>query len=920
MYGYLYYNDGRCLGGWGWDSTNKRVVNEVQSADVVDNSTNGKIDWGFYVDDSDYYTFHSPDIEFNENIRNFNLEDYYVRIIGQVNQTSWRTEVDIDATPAIDYNGNKGYGVLLPEDVTGRPSFVLNASNSDVYNPYAYWDDLDVYASNRLTRRDDDGVFQDAYKQIDYLKYRYLIYPFHRQYLNNYSKDITIDIDNKGKDAEITVKASSDLKSKIFSTNRVFGSTILYTGDNSSKYTESTGPSYAKVFDYLFESPIKVKASTNTYINYNANINDISEPCRKNNLQVETNIYEYEGLLLGGHNGTVFSTVLYTFEDDYAEARADILERYGDTSKYEINEVSDLDNQSNTITVYAIYPKTVEGDNNLQSDNILATIKGSYPILAISPKAKGDGYLGVDSAGIQITFKSSTHAILNVKTLTKEPTLGTYPSLYLAELYKPNNINRFGGTSESAILNSVFYPCGEPVDVKQYLDGNDSLVMYGTQGDTYYQMYDCLKTCAYGGMSRNQIIEVGSFMCETHINLDGRYDKYKGVTTGLTDVTKENFNQINLGYTQNHGLFSYHTLDKDLINLNNFPNQITWTKTKTPGEIVDTWTNITLANVANAEGTMGSITSLNIYNDNLLMFQEHGIAQLGYNEKTAISTENGLPLEIASSNKFTGFAYLSKEIGCQNKWSINTSKNGVMFIDSSRKELNLVGDTIIPLSTKHGFDSFFIEQLADTSTDFVTYYDKNSRDIYYINNNYCLAFNEVTGTFTSFYNYEAVPYMCNISNHSQLFKGAKIWAAREDNNYCKFFGTIKPYWVTYISDGNDLFQSDKVFNIVETRADIFNPNGLGSTVDINPFDAIAAWNSYQKYKEFNLDGSDALYEWPAVRKFNIWRYVIPRATYDDTTIRLDRIRNPFAFIKLLKNVPDGKRAILHDTVVYFDVK
>lgn len=861
---YYTYYDGECAGGWGWD-TNNRVSNEVQSADVVDNDASGEVDWGFYVDTENYYTFHSPDIEFNETLRNFNLDDYYVRIIGQVNQTSWRTEVDIDASTAVDYNGNKGYGLLLPKDVTGKESFSINAYDSDVYNPYAYWEDLNVYASNRV-------YHNDKYKQIDYFKYKYFVYPFHRQYLNNYTKDITIDIDVKNaKDPEFTIQSSSDIKSKIFSTNRVFGSTVLYIDANEENASQSTDPAYAKVFDYSFESPIKVKANANNYINYNANINDISEPCRDSNLEITTEIYEYEGL--NDHDGG-----------------------------------------------------TVIGSNNVESQTVIASYKGSYPVLATKRKntmfLKSNTSLGNDSAGVQITFKSSTHAILNVSTLPKHNTLGVYPSLYLAELYKKNNTNRFGGTSDSAILNSIFYPCGEPVDLTDYLTNHNSLIAYGTQGDTYYMMYDCLKTCSYGGMNRNQVIEIGSFMCETHINLDGRYDKYRGVTTGLTGVTKENFNHINLGYTQNKGLFSYHTIDKDLIDLNNFPNQITWTKTKSPGEIVDVWTNITLVNTADADGTVGAITNLSIFNDKLLLFQEHGIAQVGYNEKTAISTENGIPLELANSEKYTGLGYLSREIGCQNKWSINISKNGVMFIDSSRKELNIVSDTIVPLSTKNGFDSFFIEQLDDTTTDFVTYYDKNSKDIYYINNNYCLAFNEVTGTFTSFYSYEGVPYMCNISNHSLLFKNNKVWAAREGNEYCKFYDEEyrRPYWVTIVSDGNELFQADKVFNIVETRSDVFNPNGDGLLITEDPFDTIAAWNSYQKYKEFSLDGTDPLYEWKAVRRFNIWRYIIPRATYNDTTMRFDRIRNPFTFIKLLKKEPNGNRAILHDTVVYFDVK
>lgn len=861
---HYYYYDSEVSGGYGWN-TEGRVTKEVQSADSPVTVPSTKDDWGFYVDTKDYFTFHSPDVEYNESLQTTNIQDCKLSIIGQVNQTAWCAGIDIDASTGKDYNGNTGEGLVIDHDKSRYHYTPETASTiKDVNTEFAVWRDIDVYASNAITN--------EHFKQIDYYQYDYQIYPFHRRFLNNYVRDVDIPLADTvayNTDITTTIKMSGEIKHKCFGTYRVFGDNVLY--DTSYNTIDPVNATFFVDNSYL---PIRIKQGSNV-IKYNGTVDDIAEPYRDSDEQQKSLICKYDGLF------------------------------------------TQLSGSSLNVLKHA----TVTEGTNQQTTDELLTLKGAYPILANykkrSQNTKGwiETFLAVDSEGPQIRFKSNTHIVLNLGEITDWPTRQTeLPSLYLAELTR-TVVNRYGGNSTTALKNNIFYPCGMPKTIT--FDNNFSL--YGTRGDCYYMSYDCLKTYPYSNEERNGIVEIASFNCESYINLNGRYDKYIGQMTDITNLDKTKFGLINLGYTQNKDFFSYHIIDDDDTNLNNYPNQITWTKTKTPGEIVDTWTNITLANVANAEGTMGAITSLSIFNDTLLMFQEHGIAQLGYNEKTAISTENGLPLEIASSNKFTGFAYLSKEIGCQNKWSINTSKNGIMFIDSSRKELNIVGENIISLSTKHGFDHFFIKEL-EVDDNFTTYYDKLSKDIYYLNSRCCLAFNEVSGTFTSFYNYEGITALATISNHSIVAKNDSIWALREGNNYSNYFNEDKPYKMVVCCDGGKYFQADKVFNTVETRSDVFNPDSINSTVDENPFDTIAAWTSYQKPVDFSLDGTDPLYEWSAVRKYNIWRYIVPRATYNDSTITRDRIRNPFAFIKLERKLPRGNRAIIHDMVISYDIK
>ena len=67
------------------------------------------------------------------------------------------------------------------------------------------------------------------------------------------------------------------------------------------------------------------------------------------------------------------------------------------------------------------------------------------------------------------------------------------------------------------------------------------------------------------------------------------YKRNRGQTSNFS-ITPENFNLMNDVYSQPNNFFNYRTINPNKLNLDNFHNSITWTKTKTAGELVDTWT------------------------------------------------------------------------------------------------------------------------------------------------------------------------------------------------------------------------------------------------------------------------------------------------------------------------------------------
>ena len=337
--------------------------------------------------------------------------------------------------------------------------------------------------------------------------------------------------------------------------------------------------------------------------------------------------------------------------------------------------------------------------------------------------------------------------------------------------------------------------------------------------------------------------------------------------------------------------------------------------TKTLGEEIDSWTHMVLASSLNMDGDKGKVRALRRFKNSIFAFQDKGIAEIIYNPTTAISTTAGVPIEIANSGKVEGKRYISENIGCTNKWSICTTPAGIYFIDSINKRVYLWSDNgMTSLSEQNGFTSWFNTQISRVKSDnwnfevfddFVTQYDRTVGDVYFINHDNCLTFNESIGTFTSFYDYEKTPFFINLDNHWISIHSGSLWE-QHAGNYNSFFGVNnKPYYTEVVVNPNPT--EDKIFDNIEFRADSWNGNTLLDTT----FDYLETKNEYQH-------GACALtwlrgYPSTLKKKFRVWYANIPR---DDVSKR-DRMRNTWLHLKLSKENPGTERTVLHDLQVKY---
>ena len=497
-----------------------------------------------------------------------------------------------------------------------------------------------------------------------------------------------------------------------------------------------------------------------------------------------------------------------------------------------------------------------------------------------------------------------------------------YSWLWLAELVReiPANI-KFGGTSKRAIENNQWVVAGDTYK----LENNISIVW--KEGDHFYQRYDCLKTYPYTLEDTNSVVEMLSFMCETRVNLDSRYDKNRGKRNNLV-MTPNNFNLMNPVYDQQNNFFNYRVAEKQYQEINDYLNAITWSKTKTFGEKIDTWTNITLASTLELDGNKGRVEAIKRLNNDLIVFQEKGISQILYNDNVQISTQSGVPIEIANSGKVQGKRYLSSSVGCNNKWSICESPAGLYFIDDITKGIYLFNGNLTNISDKFGFSSWTkenfknLEPLTGTEkNNFISYYDPIESEVMFINNIKCLTYSERLGAFTSFYDYRNEFTPIKLGDKTLMVGGNDKTKIHEYHAgaYNNFYGDethpeYKPFHIGLIVNPEPT--KDKIFNTVEFRADTLDT--LITNLDIEeksnvsntlPLTHIKVFNEYQDTGIIPFDTKNLK------QKFRIWRHTVAR----DKIKKRDRIRNPWVTIQLMNKSPMGTKVVLHDVVIsYFD--
>ena len=483
--------------------------------------------------------------------------------------------------------------------------------------------------------------------------------------------------------------------------------------------------------------------------------------------------------------------------------------------------------------------------------------------------------------------------------------LRTQPYLYIGEIYRNKTSNElYGEPTQNNLEKYNWIPISKSMKI-----GDSQLSMgYVTRGDTYYQRWECLNTVPSTEEDLNSVVDIVSFMVETHINLEGRYDKNKD-SLNILNARETNFNLINPVYSQTDNYFTYNILDEK-FNQTKYRNQVAFSLQKTSTSEIDTWCNITLASAFNLNGLYGKLNKLVTVNDNIIAFQDKAISAINFNNRTALSTESGIPIEIANSGKVNGYSIISSNIGCQNKKSICEASSGVYFIDGYNKTMYGFNKEGLANISSNGMSMWFKNNLTGKEQLF---YDSLTNDVYITNDKDCLVYNEGLQHFTSFMDYINIYSLFNFNGASILLDNVnniipkKMFGGDYTSNYSIEY-KINPEPYSYNTFTNveyiaDCLSSVKPVDAIPTETkEYFNL----------PFDELEVWNEYQYGK---TDIKDRFAYPNFENKFRKWRVDIPRDEYSKN--KLGRIKNPWILLKLNNTSNHDDKMVFHNLLVKY---
>lgn len=856
----------------------------------------------YYIDQS-ILTFHSPDIEFDNEVRSIDTSGLKLRIVGMVPLTAFASDIDIQTSTPVNnfYDSSELPAGFYKEPIGAENDFSYAGLEVHLGDSHFGWRGLisGAFWFDELT----------AYKKdtgnTKHLTTGFVVYPWHRNGSLNNTKYAT----NGYRSAMLDKKKMSNMR---YSYKSVYlDSGNIWNAYESGSSTR-TGISGVAVFDSNEVSLVRLPAQENsglTDINYYGNVDKLLTISR-----IGDKKDGYPIMTTGVQSAETNAHTL--FSSGYTQIDSRFTDQITGTDpvriKYKSTPHAVLALNYTTSGAQRILPNIKDGEYN-----------DTWFVNAQDSGAPSGQHMYWDKSGSAKSVSQDTIIAGAPRGPISDVSSIQHGWLWLGELYNDNVQNRFGGQTEEAFENNTWLPCGDPISLVDTNNGvKSSITIKWEEGDTYFQRYDHIKTYPFTLEDQNAVTDIVSFMCETRVNIDGRYDRNRGQTSNFS-ITPENLNLMNDVYSQPNNFFNYRTINPNKLNLDNFHNSITWTKTKTAGELVDTWTNITLASTLDLDGDKGTVRALRRFNNNIFAFQDRGISQILYNENMQISSTDGVPIEIANSGKVNGKRYISDRIGCTNKWSMCETSNGIYFIDDITKGIFLFNGQLDNLSDRLGFHSWINK--ASDSIDiwnpvdfdgFVTYYDKVNGDVFFISKDECLAFSEPLGQFSSFYSYEKMPYFTNLEDRGIAFnvEGTgtlyRPWLHNE-GDYNMFFGVYQPFYTTVIA--NPDMPVDKIFNNLEFRSDSWDKsdNLLNTT-----FDTLTVWNEYQQGTSTlnNILGKPS----DLKKKFRIWRANIPRASAIGSTKKgRDRMRNPWLYIKLSMEEENVNKTVLHDMIVHY---
>lgn len=307
----------------------------------------------------------------------------------------------------------------------------------------------------------------------------------------------------------------------------------------------------------------------------------------------------------------------------------------------------------------------------------------------------------------------------------------------------------YGGYSQSALENNVFFPCSPVIDKAQLnpkVFGGDTFVSMFNLQDISILLDSTPFSDATAGAPpdmrfHSQNASTRTLPIETQVNTDLAYGAtYKTgseqywVVGGVAEIRgylrQEEQNLSNVGGSTTNAKIldayfnaynSVYSIETNSSGIGFFvkPDTIadgTETITddirgylsdvKINGEFLDSWTIFRSNNYYDVESDHGPINKIVNWRDEVYFFQNNGVGAYSINPRAVTTTEDGQPTELGSGAGFAHHQYISTENGSIHQWGVKTTDKGIYYYDATHKKIFMIGEGNSALSEIKGMHSF----------------------------------------------------------------------------------------------------------------------------------------------------------------------------------------------------------------------
>jgi len=471
------------------------------------------------------------------------------------------------------------------------------------------------------------------------------------------------------------------------------------------------------------------------------------------------------------------------------------------------------------------------------------------------------------------------------------------------------------------------------------LDANDTTLIALEPGDTYVNDFKFTRLSKTEDDNSSEhyteLTEIVNFRVESSIDLSNRSDISRGDWSSKYFPDYEEFQDYNRVYSQQPTLIVNSDLGFKFKAVKQFDTKIISSKQKISGEYIDSWTDFLENETMELDGKYGSINATTNFNDEIFAWQDNSFAKININPRVQISGNDGAALELGTGGVLYDYSYLTTLAGTLNDSSIVKSTSSIYFFDINNVSIfKYSRDGVTNLTDAGGMHTYMNNYVDISSLSKANVYlgdgiscgyDMTNNDVYFTflqsnftdpnpigatgrraetGKNFTLAYNEAIGKFTSFYSFTPSTYLTGaLAMVTSGTTNSDLWIHKNTSPKGNYYTKVYPSTIDF--NINPMGSKNKVYTNLSYKMEA-RTDGLEDLPN-KTFDQVLLWNDYQQSIPTAL-----VLRKNIRRKDRTWNVTLPREAYTR-----NRIRSPWARMRLLLNNSEDMNIVAHDLIVSY---